>query len=82
MSSLKHKRKAKNASQGSNSLSLLAEAQKRTEQRVEELTITMEKGFKELRDQITSLGSRWGLETEAVFRNTVTGLLGKKPAIL
>ena len=48
----------------------LAEAQKKTEE-------TMHQGFKELRDQIAALGSRWGLQTESVFRNTVKSLLDR-----
>jgi len=53
----------------------LAEAQKRTEERVESLAEIMEKGFRRLEDQISALGSRWGIRNENVFRNTIRGLL-------
>ncbi|MEK9150007.1 MAG: DUF3782 domain-containing protein, partial [Candidatus Desantisbacteria bacterium] len=59
----------------------LAVAQKKTEQRldsltqrVEELTIAMNEGFKNLSDSISSLGSRWGIHNEATFRNTIRGI--------
>ncbi len=62
----------------------LAEAQKRTESRVEELaeaqkeTVrTMHLGFKEIRDSISALGSRWGIQNEATMRNTLQGVLGE-----
>lgn len=60
----------------------LATAQKRTESRIEELAIaqkrtehTIERGFKDLRDSISALGSRWGIMAEDTFRNAITGLL-------
>ncbi len=60
----------------------LATAQKRTESRLEELAIaqkrtehTIERGFKDLRDSISALGSRWGIMAEDTFRNAITGLL-------
>jgi hypothetical protein len=31
--------------------------------------------FKEVKDQIAALGSRWGIQSETVFRNTVKTLL-------
>ena len=62
----------------------LAEAQKRTENRVEELaeaqkeTVrTMHLGFKEIRDSISALGSRWGIQNESTMRNTLQGVLGE-----
>jgi hypothetical protein len=60
----------------------LADAQKRTEIRMEELTeaqkqteTTMSKGFKEIRDSISAIGSRWGIMAEDTFRNTIDELL-------
>ncbi len=60
----------------------LAEAQNRTEIKVEELAEaqkrteeTMRTGFQSLDRQITTLGSRWGIQNENVFRNTIKGLL-------
>jgi len=53
----------------------LAEAQKRTEIKVEELAETMHKGFQRIQDQISALGSRWGIMNEETFRNTIEGLL-------
>lgn len=62
----------------------LSEAQKRTENRVEELaeaqkeTVrTMHLGFKEIRDSISALGSRWGIQNESTMRNTLQGVLGE-----
>ena len=62
----------------------LARAQERTESRVEELaeaqkeTVrTMHLGFKEIRDSISALGSRWGIQNEATMRNTLQGVLGE-----
>ncbi|MEK9149225.1 MAG: DUF3782 domain-containing protein, partial [Candidatus Desantisbacteria bacterium] len=52
----------------------LAAAQKRTEERVGELAMEVRKGFKELSDRISSLGSRWGIYNEATFRNTIRGI--------
>ena len=48
----------------------LAEAQKRTEAR-------MEVGFQSLSDQIAALGSRWGIYNEGTFRSTIRGLLSR-----
>ncbi|HNV47922.1 MAG TPA: DUF3782 domain-containing protein [Spirochaetota bacterium] len=60
----------------------LASSQTRTESRLEELAIaqkrtehTIERGFKDLRDSISALGSRWGIMAEDTFRNAITGLL-------
>ncbi|MEW5815060.1 MAG: DUF3782 domain-containing protein [Spirochaetota bacterium] len=60
----------------------LAQAQQRTEQQVGQLAQaqirleeTMQRGFKELRDSISALGSRWGLQSEETFRNAIRGLL-------
>ncbi|MCB1144836.1 MAG: DUF3782 domain-containing protein [Leptospiraceae bacterium] len=48
----------------------LAEAQKRTE-------ITMQEGFKRVNDQISALGSRWGIQNENTIRNTISALMEK-----
>jgi len=60
----------------------LAQAQKRTEERVEELAQAQKKTeeeFKKFRKDfhihITALGSRWGLKTEASFRNGMREIL-------
>ncbi len=60
----------------------LAEAQKRTEIGLEELKNTvhelseaMKKGFERSQNQISALGSRWGIMNEETFRNTIEGLL-------
>ena len=55
----------------------LAQAQTRTENRVEELARIMHQGFKELRDSISALGSRWGIQNESAIRNTLQGVLGE-----
>ena len=55
----------------------LADAQKRTENRVEELTETMRKGFKALNDTVAALRDRWGILDEATIRNILPGILGK-----
>ena len=55
----------------------LAQAQKRTEERVEELAIAMKQGFQRVNDQISSLGSRWGIKNETTIRNTVSALMKK-----
>ncbi len=59
----------------------LAEAQKRTEQRVEELAEgqkrleeTVQTGFKKVSEQISALGSRWGIKNEAMLRKTISSL--------
>ncbi|MBF0101932.1 MAG: DUF3782 domain-containing protein, partial [Desulfobacterales bacterium] len=59
----------------------LAEAQKRTEVRVEELAeaqkrteIKMDQGFEYLKNQISALGSRWGIYNEGTFRATIQGV--------
>ena len=66
----------------------LAEAQKRTEIKVEELAeaqrrteIKTDENFKSLRDQIAALGSRWGIYNEGMFRATIHGVLKKMPGI-
>ena len=63
----------------------LAAAQKRTEARLEELAAAqkrteqmMQEGFQKLRDSIATLGSRWGIQTEDVFRRTIESLLAKE----
>ena len=53
----------------------LAEAQVRTEARVEELAAIMERGFRRLQDSISALGSRWGIMSEETFRKAVRGIL-------
>ncbi len=60
----------------------LAEAQERTEQKVEQLAEAQERtelGLqrleKSLSDQISALGSRWGIYNEGVFRSTMYGVL-------
>ena len=55
----------------------LAQAQKRTEERVEELAIAMKQGFQRVNDQISSLGSRWGIKNETTIRNTISALMKK-----
>lgn len=69
----------------------LALAQKRTEervdvltqrmddltQRVDDLTVAMKQGFQKLTDQISALGSRWGIKNETMLRNTLHSLLSK-----
>lgn len=55
----------------------LAEAQKRTEQKVEKLAEAMEKGFQKVNEQISALGSRWGIKNETMIRNTLGNLLKK-----
>jgi hypothetical protein len=37
----------------------------------------MRRGFKELRDSISALGSRWGIMTEGTFRATIEGILSR-----
>jgi hypothetical protein len=37
----------------------------------------MRQGFKELRDSISALGSRWGIMTEGTFRATIEGILSR-----
>ena len=60
----------------------LATAQERTEQKVEKLAEAQERteyGLqrleKSLSDQISALGSRWGIYNEGVFRSTMYGVL-------
>ena len=55
----------------------LAEAQKRTELRVEELAVAMKEGFQKVNNQISALGSRWGIKNETTFRNTISALMKK-----
>ena len=62
----------------------LAEAQKRTEIKVEELAeeikqtnISMREGFQKVNDQISTLGSRWGIKNENTIRNTISTLMEK-----
>lgn len=66
----------------------LAEAQEKTEKRVQNLAEaqektekTMEIGFKSLSNQITALGSRWGIYNEGTFRSTIRGLFGDMEGI-
>ncbi len=55
----------------------LAEAQMRTEKRLDSLEETQARGFKSLSDQISALGSRWGIYNEATFRATLQGIFAK-----
>jgi hypothetical protein len=66
----------------------LAEAQKNTEVRVEELAQALKRtegamnlGFKSLSDQISALGSRWGIYNEVTFRSTIRGLLSRQKGV-
>ena len=59
----------------------LAEAQQRTEQKVEQLAEAQQRtehAIHELRqslsDQISALGSRWGIYNEGTFRSTIYGI--------
>ncbi len=53
----------------------LAQAQKRTELRVEELAEIVQLGFQRVQNQISALGSRWGIKNETMLRNTLHNLL-------
>ncbi len=55
----------------------LAEAQKRTEERVEELAQVQKRFEKHFEMQIGALGSRWGLRTEESFRSAAVGILAE-----
>jgi hypothetical protein len=55
----------------------LAQAQKRTEQRVEELAQVQKRFEKHFDMQIGALGSRWGLKTEESFRAAAEGILSE-----
>lgn len=59
----------------------LAEAQGRTEQRIEELAEIQKQGFHTLTNQIAGLGSRWGIYNEGTFRSTIRGLLSKMEGV-
>ena len=59
----------------------LAEAQKRTEFRVEELARLQTEGFKSLQDQIAALGSRWGIYNEGTFRSRIRGILSRTKGV-
>jgi hypothetical protein len=59
----------------------LAEAQKRTEEAVKELAEAQKRTEKSISDQITALGSRWGIYNEATFRATIRGILGKQKGV-
>lgn len=61
----------------------LATAQERTEEKVEELAAAQKRTEQELQrmgkslsDQISALGSRWGIYNEGMFRSTMYGVLG------
>ncbi len=62
-------------------VSELAEAQMRTEKRLDSLEETQAKGFKSLSDQISALGSRWGIYNEATFRATLQGIFAKMEGV-
>ena len=62
----------------------LAVAQKRTEtsvdvltKRMDDLAMLMKEGFQKVNEQITALGSRWGIMNEKTFRRTVQALLSR-----
>ena len=55
----------------------LAKAQKRTEERVEELAQVQKRFEKHFDMQIGALGSRWGLNTEESFRSAAEDILGE-----
>ena len=55
----------------------LAEAQKRTEERVEELVLVQKRFEKHFDMQIGALGSRWGIKTEESFRAAAEGILSE-----
>jgi len=59
----------------------LAQAQKRTEESVAALIVVQEKGFQKLNEQIASLGSRWGIYNEGTFRSTIRGLLARMQGV-
>jgi len=63
----------------------LAEAQRRTDERLEALARAqenteraMQQGFQKVFDKIATLGSRWGIQTEDVFRRTIEALLARQ----
>lgn len=60
----------------------LAAAQQRTEEKVEQLAVAQQRTEQELQrmgkslsDQISALGSRWGIYNEGMFRSTMYGVL-------
>ena len=62
----------------------LAQAQKRTEssidiltKRIDDLAMHMKEGFQKVNEQISALGSRWGIMNENTFRRTVHTLLSR-----
>ncbi len=66
----------------------LAEAQERTEQKVEKLAEAQERTELEIRelrksltDQISALGSRWGIYNEGTFRSTMYGVFTKMDGV-
>ncbi len=62
----------------------LAQAQKRTEssidiltKRIDDLAMHMKEGFQKVNEQISALGSRWGIMNENTFRRTIHSLLSR-----
>ncbi len=60
----------------------LAAAQQRTEEKVEQLAAAQQRTEQEIQrlgktlsDQISALGSRWGIYNEGMFRSTMSGVL-------
>jgi hypothetical protein len=51
------------------------------ETRVDNLESKMCAGFKRLSDQITALGSRWGIYNESTFRSAIKGILEKQEGV-
>ncbi len=46
-------------------------------QAIERLEKKMDDGFKQLSNQISSLGSRWGIYNESIWRQTIASVLGE-----
>jgi len=55
----------------------LAEAQKRTEQRVKELAEAQIQTRKDLHAHLSAIGARWGIQTEESFRTAIQAVLGE-----
>jgi hypothetical protein len=47
------------------------------DQKVDQLDQKMSDGFKQLTNQISSLGSRWGVQNEDIWRQTMASVLEK-----
>ena len=59
----------------------LTEAQIRTEKRLDSLEENQAQGFQSLSNQISALGSRWGIYNEATFRATLQGIFAKMEGV-